>query len=138
MLLSPMELVALTYVSRISKTIDPSDLAELHLAAQERNRKVNISGMLVFGGEYFIQCIEGGQEEVNHLYSKINKDPRHQELQIVSFQKISERQFENWSMKLIMMTEKNKAFLLKFTSDGIFNPYDMSADNIDSFMLAMR
>ncbi len=76
--------------------------------------------------DYFLQCLEGGREAVSHLYSKICQDPRHENVTLLRFEEISERRFEDWSMKLVMLTEKNNRLINRFATVSKFNPLRMN------------
>ena len=62
-----MHLVRLIYASSFNKDLNHSELAKIYEEAKVKNLKNDITGLLVFGNDYFLQCIEGGSEEVNRL-----------------------------------------------------------------------
>ena len=131
-------LVRLVYASHFKPEIDPSELARIHEAALEHNGKQEITGLLLFGNDQFLQCLEGGREAVNALYSKINKDHRHSQATLLSYEQIAERDFEAWSMKLVLMSEAKKQLVLRFTPTGEFAPLQMSPESALKLMLAVR
>ena len=88
-----MRLVRLIYASKFKKDVNPSELNRIHEEAVAFNSKNHISGILVFGEDFFLQYLEGGREAVNNLYNKITADPRHTSNLILDYSEISERQF---------------------------------------------
>ncbi|MCM2350479.1 MAG: BLUF domain-containing protein [Bacteriovoracaceae bacterium] len=46
---------------------------------EKNNLKADITGMLFFGNDYFVQCLEGGRDVVSKLFGKISSDKRHSE-----------------------------------------------------------
>jgi hypothetical protein len=89
------------------------------------NQENQISGALVFGLGFFIQCLEGDEKTVHNLYDKIAQDTRHYNVKTVSEERIDERHFPQWHMSLMNMSA------YKSISDKTdFNPYEMSSDEL--------
>jgi hypothetical protein len=77
---------------------------DLHLLLQQcekNNREANISGLLLLSGDRFLQVLEGTSKAVNRLFCKLVADPRHHDVNIVSFEQIGPAYFEDWSMYLV-------------------------------------
>ncbi|WP_039058428.1 diguanylate phosphodiesterase [Enterobacter sp. Bisph1] len=70
-------LATLIYRSRLNQTLDPSQLADLVQQASLRNAQVQVTGILLFDGEYFLQVLEGSLASVNAAYARISQDTRH-------------------------------------------------------------
>jgi len=133
-----MILVSLIYVSTFKKNIDPSELANIHKKSEANNSKNNITGMMIFGDDYFIQCLEGERNIINHIYSKILIDPRHENLILLEYNEIHEREFEDWSMRLILLTSEKLKHLMKFSTSISFNPYQLSATSARKLLLSLK
>ncbi|OIP55047.1 MAG: hypothetical protein AUK54_04755 [Helicobacteraceae bacterium CG2_30_36_10] len=54
--------------------------------------------MLLYGGDSFLQILEGEEEEVTALYEKILQDERHTDSILLDKSPIQERIFSAWSM----------------------------------------
>lgn len=132
-----MQLVRLIYSSQLKATTNPSELAQIHNTALSNNPKNGITGTLVFGDDRFIQYIEGGRKEVNHLFHRIGTDPRHEEITLIDFSEIMEREFEDWNMKLVLLSESNQK-VLRYSPNGSFEPSRMSADTALHFLRQFR
>ena len=128
-----MQLVRLIYSSKLSPNTAPQELARIHHAALNNNPKVGVTGTLVFGNDQFIQYIEGSRVEVNHLFNLIQSDKRHQCVMILDFSEITEREFEDWHMKLILLTEDHPK-LFRYTEKGSFEPSKMNAATALAFL----
>jgi adenylate cyclase len=72
------------YISRFSHPMDRASIDELVVQAQTHNEQKGITGILVATGDVFFQIIEGPDHEVEALYARICKDPRHKELMMLS------------------------------------------------------
>lgn len=89
------------------------------------NRLNNISGALLYGRGYFIQCLEGSDDLVYSLFSKISYDSRHYNIKIISDRAITERHFEQWHMSLL-----NLDIYKKLRGDDPFEPFDMDEQTL--------
>jgi len=87
---------------------------------------IGITGVLCSSGLIFLQALEGGRMEVNALYNLIAADPRHNDVVILSYQEISERNFANWSMGLVNLEQVNPSLLLKYSETATLDPYAVS------------
>ena len=88
----------IAYVSRQSHIITDRALKELLEEARNNNTASAITGMLIYFHGTFIQYIEGEEENVDWLYSKIAKDKRHQNITELDSGFNKERAFSDWSM----------------------------------------
>jgi hypothetical protein len=132
-----MQLVRLIYSSQMKANTNPSELAHIHKAALSNNPKKGITGTLVFGDDKFIQYIEGGRTEVNHLFQMISSDARHEEITLIDFSEIVEREFDDWHMKLVLLSETNPK-VVRFSENGSFAPSRMSTETALHFLRQFR
>lgn len=117
----------LCYKSELSSTTDESEIINILGASQKNNLRKNITGMLLYINNHFIQLIEGEREDVNGLYKKIVTDSRHFGARILSEGVADKRFFPNWIMgframnpqDLKEMAEMNG--LTELSIDGILN-----------------
>ena len=75
-------LVAKTYLSQ--SKLDWTDEAIDHLLerSKQNNATRGITGAMIYANGYFMQLIEGPQNEVETLYSAIEADTRHSVLRL--------------------------------------------------------
>ncbi len=66
--------------------------------AKENNRILGITGCLLYHHGEFIQYLEGNQYKVLTLFDKIKADPRHKNVELLSFEEREERAFASWDM----------------------------------------
>ena len=62
------------------------------------NSRHNITGCLLFHDNKFLQLLEGEEKEVERLFQRIRKDPRHHSMEIICEERSSIRLFDEWSM----------------------------------------
>lgn len=71
------------------------------MASAKRNNGMDgVSGILVFDGSTFLQVLEGPQDSVTAAFDRIQADPGHAAVTIISDHVVPERDFGYWSMEL--------------------------------------
>ncbi|MFM2399141.1 MAG: hypothetical protein RL341_1298 [Pseudomonadota bacterium] len=93
-------LLRLVYTSRASALCDQKALAAILGAARAHNPSVDISGQLLFEQGVFAQWLEGPASAVERLWSRLQHDPRHYGIQLVSAYRIEQRSFPQWGMAI--------------------------------------
>ena len=134
-------LVRLVYVSTSTNPIAESrqtvhkDVGRILMQSRKNNPAKQIGGVLYFSNNYFFQCLEGEQEAVDKVYNKIKLDPRHDDLKVISVERVHERKFSDWSMKYVARQDKVTRLLVE---NGFkeFNPY-MFNEGMTRKMLAL-
>jgi len=86
----------------VSEKIDVSNttLKDIIASSKKNNPEEDVTGCLLSGSNSFLQLLEGPTEFINTLYSKITRDGRHKNVRTLCDEKIDERLFLLWSMKL--------------------------------------
>ena len=93
------ELKRVVYVSE--KTfVSATGLKDIIASSKKNNPEEDVTGCLLSGSNSFLQLLEGPAEFINTLYSKISKVSRHKNVITLCDEKIDERLFLSWSMKL--------------------------------------
>ena len=94
-------------ISYFSKSALPSTGDELEgkiediLTVSKRNNKLkNITGALLYSGGHFLQVLEGEKEAVDNTFEHIQRDSRHRDVTILSYDYQTNRSFPTWSMAL--------------------------------------
>jgi hypothetical protein len=91
-------LLRLTYASRAAEWLSRDDLREIAHAAKTRNRKLGVSGLLLYVEGDFLQVLEGPAAAVEQLFEMIEADPRNKWVTRLSTERILRRAFEEWTM----------------------------------------
>jgi len=66
--------------------------------AVENNLKHGLTGVLLHDDHHFAQVLEGAQHDVETVFEKIQRDLRHNDVVIVYFREVQNRDFAMWSM----------------------------------------
>lgn len=92
------ELYELIYTSMTPDPLTEKAVSELLTRARDRNEAHNITGLLYYDGQRFLQIIEGSKPDIETLYELIQNDDRHQDIELLHSHAINIRSFQNWSM----------------------------------------
>jgi len=91
-------LIHLIYISSATSWPSENDLKALLEQSRVRNLRQNITGMLLYNNAIYLQVLEGSEEDVHDIYNSILKDTRNNGNVTLVEEKISQRDFPNWSM----------------------------------------
>ena len=92
------DLDSLVYVSSAVKLLTPEEIEYLLTRARERNKKYDITGILLYIGGNFMQYIEGPSDNLEVIFKIIREDKQHSGIILVTREAIEEREFGDWSM----------------------------------------
>ncbi len=108
-------MISLTYLSRATAPLDRPQLEELLSVSRERNLASEVTGMLLYVDEQFIQTLEGRREDVEATMGRIVADARHHQVDVTLVEEIQERCFPGWTMGFKSMTGEAVTELPGFT-----------------------
>lgn len=74
------------------------DIPSIVQDAAARNGLEGITGLLYSEDDSFLQAIEGHDDSIDDLLNRLEADPRHRNLRILSDRQIDEREFGDWTM----------------------------------------
>ena len=86
------------YTSESSAPLGATGISELLVHAREKNRLLEITGILTYHNRRFMQLLEGTQWRVAELYATIERDPRHHSIEILFDGTTPHRAFGRWTM----------------------------------------
>jgi hypothetical protein len=73
-------------------------IADILVVSQRNNRRDGITGALVYSDGTFLQVVEGAPEDLDRLLLRLERDPRHEDIKVVSRMAVAGRLFADWSM----------------------------------------
>ena len=92
---SPYRLI---YHSQATVPLSEEALANLLREARQHNQAAQLSGLLLYAQDQFLQVLEGPEEEINALYARIQSDPRHHNVRTLASGNAQQRVFPDWRM----------------------------------------
>jgi hypothetical protein len=132
-----VRLIRLVYSSRVADKVDPAAIRAILGASQQNNARDGISGMLCFSSGVFLQCLEGPRPAVNRTYHRILADPRHSDPEILGYEEIAARDFDDWSMGYIGEGVLAGDTLFRYGSDRRLDPSSLSAQSAWGLLRAL-
>lgn len=117
-------MIRLIYVSR-TDNITFENNKDILTSSFSFNRENMVSGALIYGLGFFVQCLEGDDTAVEELYQKICQDTRHYDVKLVCKKSIDERHFPEWNMSLM-----NLSAYMSISDKTDFNPYEMDGGQL--------
>jgi len=112
----------LIYTSECARPLDSDDIQALLDAARRKNRRRDLTGMLVFNSTHFLQVVEGDRERLSELYADLVRDPRHQHLLMLGVEPIARRTFVDWDMGFAASDAVHAPIYLRHTAHRTLEP----------------
>jgi hypothetical protein len=75
------------------------DTASILEQSRHNNALDGLTGVLWLRNRHFVQVLEGHALSVAETFARISRDPRHEDITILSDQEIETREFGYWSME---------------------------------------
>ena len=132
-----MNIVRLTYASRLKKPLGHAALENIMNVSRRNNRKLGVTGALCSSPRGFLQILEGPANAVNELYNRIVRDTRHSAVTLLEYAPIPYRDFANWSMAYVRADEIAHVLLRKFSTRHVFDPFEMGPVQARGFLMAV-
>ncbi|MBC6700153.1 BLUF domain-containing protein [Hymenobacter puniceus] len=88
----------LLYHSHATHPPTETDLRALLAQAEHYNARHQLTGLLLYSAGRYVQVLEGTEADVQNLYARIRRDPRHEQVVTVSAGPAPRRHFADWSM----------------------------------------
>ncbi len=103
------QLTAAIYVSSAHRPLREDEILEILRVARQRNEQLSITGLLLYREGNFLQVLEGPTSSIDVVLDRIERDPRHHGMILLSHTKIEQRQFSDWRMAFRAMSKKGAA-----------------------------
>jgi hypothetical protein len=88
----------LVYVSTRHSDCADKDLQYILAKSRLLNQVNDITGILLYSNNRFLQYLEGNKDTIWSLYKRISKDKRHRQVTLLYHNPIQERVFPSWQM----------------------------------------
>lgn len=99
----------MVYTSTAVTPFTDDRLFELLNACRIRNERESITGALMYRHGVFVQMLEGPAPSLEALYEKISRDPRHDEIFMVTRGTAEWRIFSEWTMHFFATEDRSEA-----------------------------
>jgi hypothetical protein len=115
-----LERIVYISASRIRQT--EKSVAAILSVARARNTAAEVTGLLLGGGAWWLQLLEGERPKLEPVWQSIRSDPRHNPVLLVQRRPIRRRGFGDWAMQY--RTSEGEEFdqLVEELTGGITDP----------------
>lgn len=100
-----MHLIVYTSESTSNNTDINKTLNDISKKARINNKNLDITGLLFYHNQRFVQILEGNKESLEKLLKIIEKDKRHQNIERIIDEKVDKRGFKEWNMDSFNISE---------------------------------
>ncbi|WP_420934612.1 diguanylate phosphodiesterase [Alteromonas sp. A081] len=100
------------YRSRASSLVNNTLLEEVARDSLPFNAGNDVTGILLFDGEYFFQVLEGEGDIILGLFEHIKNDPRHNNVVKITDNAIHKRDFGDWALRTLRLDQKSGCYWL--------------------------
>jgi len=102
----------LVYRSRATHKMSEQDIDKIVADSVPFNKANNVTGLLLFDGEFFFQILEGEGEIIHGLFEHIKTDPRHTNIVKVLDSACAQREFGKWNLRTLILNPDNQCYWL--------------------------
>ena len=88
----------LVYISTMRGAASPEMYQQILATSRRNNGRDGITGLLVAGGNRFLQLLEGPTDKVRETYARIRDDERHFATVVLSARTVERRYCPDWTM----------------------------------------
>lgn len=96
-----------------NNNFDRETIGNILESSRKNNKELGVTGALCVSKDFFIQCLEGADVNVDKIYKKIEKDPRHSNIVLIDAGGIEEKKFHGWHMAYTSIEGLNEEELSK-------------------------
>ncbi|AUP78464.1 BLUF domain-containing protein [Flavivirga eckloniae] len=101
-------LKTICYISDSCQDESLTALKALYAQAKKNNSKYNITGVLIYSNENFLQVLEGDSDSVDATFKRISLDRRHKNIFKVINIDIQQRIFEDYNFGFTIVNDSKE------------------------------
>lgn len=124
------------YMSQAKEPFGTLELVILLAQARIFNAQHNITGLLIYGNQQFIQVLEGEQAVISALYERIAADSRHEAIVKLADMPLSKRSFTQWSMAFRQLSPQHYDNLLGYVAPHQWEQLTRGVESVNASLLA--
>ncbi|EOQ48185.1 blue light- and temperature-regulated antirepressor YcgF [Citrobacter sp. KTE151] len=122
-------LTTIIYRSHLREDAPLKALEDMVTAANIKNRRSDVTGILLFNGYHFFQLLEGPEEQVKEIYRCICNDPRHHNIVELMCDYAPARRFGNVGMELFDLQKHERNDVLQAVLNKGTSKFQLTYDD---------
>ena len=107
-------LYSICFISNSVRLLQDDELEAFLAISKVHNLVRNITGILLYNEGTFLEVMEGKYVDISVLISKIQRDPRHNNITVMIDQEISNRLFDSFQTGILSSDNEAKKEMLEF------------------------
>jgi len=119
-----------------ASAIEPQ-IGRILMQSRRNNPTRGLVGALYYGDGHFFQVLEGEAVAIDALLDTLRKDPRHDDLTVLSRVPIERPSFSGWSMKYVAAADEVRQLLASF-GHRRFDPYGFDDAQVASMVALLQ
>lgn len=104
---SSQNLHQIVYISSATEKLSEAELANLLESSRKRNKARKITGLLLVADGNIMGILEGPEEKLKRLSSRISVDDRHKNMQVIWSRSKSKRDFPDYQLAFKKTSRKS-------------------------------
>jgi hypothetical protein len=112
----------IVYVSMAAEAQTSDTIDSILTVSRARNAEQGITGLLIGGGRWYLQLLEGECACLEPVWQSIRKDPRHRHVVLVQRRPLRHRAFADWAMKFRRGQDEEFMASVEELTGGIGDP----------------
>ena len=101
-------MLQIIYASAAVATFSELELAQLLMLARKNNKRLGVTGMLLYLDASFLQVLEGDEAVLKTLFERISVDPRHDSVVTLLKREVEAPHFGDWAMGFVSPKDLSK------------------------------
>ena len=122
-------LTTILYRSHLHEHVPLNTLKDMVAKANTKNKRADVTGILLFDGLHFFQLLEGPRDAVQGIYNRISADARHHNLVELMHDFAPARRFGKVGMELFDLREHDKDTVLQSVLDKGTSRFQLTYDD---------
>lgn len=122
-------LTTIIYRSHLRDDAPLYAIEDMVVAANLKNRRSDVTGILLFNGRHFFQLLEGPEEQVKEIYRCICNDPRHYNIVELMCDYAPARRFGKVGMELFDLQKHERAEVLQAVLNQGTSKFQLTYDD---------
>ncbi len=119
-------------LTELTPGLEALSLGQILHTARSNNARRQVTGALLYSSGYFAQVLEGPMTQVEQVFEKIQRDPRHSDVTVLECSEIGLRDFPEWSMARVEpVTEAQAEVTGAALQDAIDSPAATSSQVLE-------
>lgn len=94
-----------------------AEIQKILASCKKNNSHKDITGMLIYTNNKFMQMLEGDYNAITELYNKIKQDQRHHHVVSISLGMLKKRNFPGWAMALKEVDKKHLTIISEMAQE---------------------